>query len=130
MIDLQDWFDIEFSSIPTVKFWDDQEQKILKPLSCLRELQTKWILEFDLPLVEKNDIDVYLDENEMIVVEAKLKERYVDSKGSQSYEYESFRKSVKIPKNIDTKNITLQFHNGRLVVTLPKLYSGTKIKIE
>lgn len=127
---MQDWFDIEFSSFPIIKLLDDREQKILRPLSCLRESQTKWILEFDLPLVDKNDVAVYLDENDMIVVEAKLKERYVDSKGSQSYEYESFRKSVKIPKNIDKKNIVSQFSNGRLVVILPKLHAGTKIKIE
>lgn len=127
---MQDWFDIEFSSLPIVKMLDDQEQKILRPLSCIREFQTKWVLEFDLPLVEKNDITIYLDENEMIVVEAKLRERYVDSKGNKRYEYESFRKSVKIPKNIDKKNITSQFSNGRLIITLPKLHAGTKIKIE
>lgn len=113
-----------------MKFWDDQEHKILKPLSCLRELETKWILEFDLPLVEKNGIAVSLDDNKTIVVEAKLREIYTDSASTQSYEYEYFKKSVKLPKNIDAKNISAQFKNGRLVITLPKAYSGTRIKIE
>ena len=74
----KDWFDIELSSLPTIKIWDDWEQKILKPLSYLKEMESKWILKFDLPLVEKKDINVYLAENNMIVVEAKLKERYID----------------------------------------------------
>jgi HSP20 family protein len=126
----QDWFDIEISSLPIIKFWDDQEQKILKPLSYLKELESKWILEFDLPLVDKKDISVYLDENDIIAVEAKLKETYVDSKNTQSFEYEWFKKSVKLPQNVDTKNISASFTNGRLTVTLPKLYKGTKIKIQ
>jgi HSP20 family protein len=70
-----------------IKLLDDLEQKILSPLSCIKEHETKWILEFDLPLVEKKDVNVYLDEDETIVVEAKLREKYVDSKVSQRFEY-------------------------------------------
>ncbi len=126
----QDWLDIELSSLPIIKLWDDWEQKILKPLSYLKELESKWILEFDLPLVEKKNINVYLDESDMISVEAKLKEAYVDSKGTQNFEYEYFKSSVKLPKNVDVKKISARFKNGRLTVTLPKLYKGSKIKIE
>jgi HSP20 family protein len=71
-----------------------------------------------------------LDEEETIIVEAKLREKYVDSTGGQSFEYEYFKKSVKLPKNIDTKNIMARFSNGRLTITLPKLYKGTRIKIQ
>jgi len=131
MIDMsQDWFDIAISSLPIINLGDDQEQKILKPLSCLKEHESKWVLEFDLPLVNKNDINVYVDENEMIVIEAKLKETYVDSSGSRRFEYEYFKKSVKLPKIVDVKNISARFTNGILTVTLPKLYKGNKIKIE
>lgn len=126
----QDWLDIELSSLPIIKLWDDWEQKILKPLSYLKELESKWILEFDLPLVEKKNINIYLDESDMISVEAKLKEAYVDSKGTQNFEYEYFKSSVKLPKNVDVKKISARFKNGRLTVTLPKLYKGSKIKIE
>ena len=126
----QDWFDIEISSLPIIKFWDEWEQKILKPLSYLKEHEAKWVLEFDLPLVEKKGISVYLDENETIAIEAKLKETYVDDKDGQKFEYEYFKKSVRLPKNVDTKNISVRFTNGRLAITLPKLYKGTRIKIE
>ena len=125
----QDWFDIGISSLPLIRFLDDREQKSLNPLSCLKEHESKWILEFDLPLVEKKDINVYLDED-MIVVEAKLRETYVDSKGGKNFEYEYFKKSLSLPKNVDTKNITAKFSDGILTITLPKLYKGTKIQID
>ncbi|MGD8707291.1 MAG: Hsp20/alpha crystallin family protein, partial [Nitrosopumilaceae archaeon] len=51
---------------------DDVEQQILSPLSCLREFGTYWLLEFDLPLVNKKDIKITFDEN-TVSVEAKLK---------------------------------------------------------
>jgi HSP20 family protein len=126
----QDWFDIGISSLPLIKFLDDQEQKCLYPLSYLKELESKWIIEFDLPLVEKKDINVYLDQDGMIVVEAKLKETYVDSKGGKNFEYEYFKKSITLQKNVDAKNITAKFLDGILTITLPKLYKGTKIQVE
>ena len=126
----QDWFDIGISSLPLIRLLDDQEQKCLHPLSCLREHETKWVIEFDLPLVEKKDINVYLDEEGMIVVEAKLKETYIDSKGGKSFEYEYFKKSLSLPKNVDIKNISARFSNGILTITIPKQHKGTKIQIQ
>ena len=46
----------EISSI-----FDDVEHKILAPLSCLREFGNHWMVEFDLPMVNKKDIKVTFD---------------------------------------------------------------------
>lgn len=111
-------------------FSDDIEQQILCPLSCLREFESKWVLEFDLPLVNKKDISISLDEGNAITVEAKLKETYVDSSQDYKHEFQYFKKSVQLPGKIDTKNIMTDFTNGRLVITIPKLFHGTKVKVE
>jgi HSP20 family protein len=130
MIMRQDWFDIEFSHLPILQLGDDFEQKILSPLSYFKEHQSKWVLEFDLPLVDKKDINIHIVSDEMIVVEAKLREIYYDSKTSKRYEYEYFKKTVSLPKNIDIQNISARFTRGRLVIILPKLSQGTKINVE
>ena len=124
----RDWFNVDNFDLPILQLGDDLEQKILRPLSCIKEHESKWVLEFDLPLVEKKYINVYNDE-EMIVVEAKLREVYRDSKFTR-HQYEYFKKSVLIPKNVDIKKISARFTNGRLVITIPKIFQGTKIKIE
>lgn len=126
----QDWFKIGMSSLPMIKLTDDQEQKCLHPLSFLREYESKWVIEFDLPLVEKKDINVYLDEEGILVVEAKLRETYVDSRGDQNSEYEYFKKGIVLPKNINAKNISARFSNSILTITVPKLYQGKKIQIQ
>lgn len=109
---------------------DDVEQKILSPLSCLREYESKWILEFDLPLVEKDHISVTLDSGNKIIVEAKLKEKYYISNFHEKYEFNYFKKSVSLPDNIDETKISAKFVNGRLIIIVPKLSKGNKISIE
>jgi len=123
-----DWLDI--SRMPIFQFGDDMEQKILSPLSCIREHESKWILEFDLPLVDKKDVAVYLNSDGMLVVEAKLKETYYDSKAGVRHQFEYFKKAVTLPKNVDTEKITVRFAHGRLLITLPKIFKGTAIKVE
>ena len=111
------------------KLVDDIEGQILSPLSCITELESKWILEFDLPLVNKDDISVALDTGNVITVEAKLREAYCDNLGSKC-EFHYFKKRVTLPGGIDDKKITSNFLNGRLTINVPKVFRGSKIKVE
>ncbi len=123
---IESTFDILYNVFP--KFDDDIEQKILSPLSCIKELESKWVIEFDLPLVKKEDISVSFDPENTITVEAKLVEPYCDPK-MERCEFEYFKKSVTLPGKINEKNITANFSNGRLVITATKIFSGSKIPI-
>lgn len=113
----------------TPMFFDDIEQKILSPLSCMREFGSHWLLEFDLPLVQKKDISVTLDDG-FLTVEARLKEEYSETKFGKETKFEYFKKSLTLPRNINSKKISAKFENGRLLIIIPKLKSGQKIKIE
>ena len=108
---------------------DDVEKQILSPLSCLREYGSNWILEFDLPLVNKKDIKITFSEN-TLSVEAKLKEIYSEEKFGRKTKFEFFKKIITLPGKIDSKNTTAKFNKGRLTITIPKLISGHKIRIE
>ena len=111
-------------------FRDDIEQQTLSPLSCLREFDSKWVLEFDLPLVNKKDISVSFDAGNIITVEAKLKETYGETNLDYGYEFKYFKKSVSLPGKLNEKKITTKFENGILTISIPKLFSGYKINIE
>ena len=108
---------------------DDIDQQILSPLSCLREFETNWLLEFDLPMVNKKDIKITLDENS-ISVEAKLKETYLEEKLGVKTKFEYFKKTITLPRKIDSKKTFAKFNKGRLTITIPKIISGQKIKID
>ncbi len=116
------------SSISSL-FNDDIERQILSPLSCLREYGTYWLLEFDLPLVNKKDIKVTFDENS-ISVEARLKETYSEEKFGKKTKFEYFKKTITLPGKIDNKKTTAKFEKGRLKITIPKAVFSSKIKIK
>lgn len=123
----------DFKSIFPVlfpKLVDDAEDKSLSPLSCITDLESKWIVEFDLPLVSKKNISVTFDKGNEITVEAKLRETYFDENLNSKREFHFFKKKVILPGQIDDKKITSNFKNGRLTINLPKLFRGNKIKIE
>ena len=116
---------------PTINaIFDDIEKKILSPLCCMWESGSEWILEFDLPLVDKKDISVSYGDANTIIVEAKLRETYYDIRISQKNEFDYFQKSVTLPSKIDPQKITAKFTHGRLIIRIPKLFAGTKITIE
>ena len=108
--------------------FDDMEQRILSPLSYLREFDNYWMLEFDLPLVNKKDIKVIFDEN-IISIKAKLKEEYSEEKLGNITKFEYFKKSLSLPKRIDVKKTTAKFQKGRLEIKIPKKIVGHSIKI-
>jgi len=110
-------------------FHDDIEQQILSPLSCLREYGTHWLLEFDLPLVNKKDIKITSDENS-ISVEAKLKEIYFEEKFGKKTKFEYFKKTIELPGKINNKKISAKFEKGRLKTIIPKTIFSRKIIIK
>ena len=116
------------SSISSL-FNDDIERQILSPLSCLREYGTHWLLEFDLPLVNKKDIKITFDEN-FISIEAKLKESYFEEKLGKKTKFEYFKKTLTLPGKIDNKKISAKFENGRLKITILKTIFSRKITVK
>lgn len=122
--------DFEFKiTLPSIMpLLDDVEQRILSPLSCLREYGDYWIVEFDLPMVGKKNVNVTFNQN-TITVEAKLKEMYSEEKLGKVTKFEYFKKSVSLPGKIDGKKIISKFEKGRLEIKIPKKIDGTSIKI-
>jgi len=123
-----DDFDLRTTFPVITPLLDDIEQRILSPLSCLREHDNYWIVEFDLPMVGKKNISVTFDQN-TITVEAKLKEKYSEEKLGKITKFEYFKKSISLPGKIDSKKIISKFEKGRLEIKIPKRKSGSSIKI-
>ncbi len=111
------------------RFFDDFILKELSPLSHLREMDSGWILEVDLPLVDKKDITINISDNHL-TIKAKLKKTFTISRGSTVSEFEYFRKTIVLPTGINSKEISAKFKNGILRITMPKISNGKKINIK
>ena len=121
---------LRFRIMPPIisSLFDDIEHKTLSPLSCLREFDNHWMVEFDLPMVGKKDIKVSFDGN-YVNVEAKLKQEYSEEKLGTITKFEYFKKSISLPEKIDSKKATAKFQKGRLEIKIPKRTAGNSIKI-
>jgi len=110
-------------------FSDDFVHRELIPLSHLKEKQASLILEMDLPLVDKKNIEVRSSKN-YLIIKAKLTKTFCVSRGSTVTEFDYFKKTIKLPNNANTKQISAKFMNGILRITIPKVTIGKKIPIE
>ena len=107
---------------------DDIEHKILSPLTYLKEFDSYWILECDLPLVDKKDIKVTF-EDRAISIEAKLREKYSEEKLGSITKFEFFKKSLSLPGEINSNKISAKFQKGRLEIKIPKKVTKRPIKV-
>jgi len=108
---------------------DDYVNAELTPLVHFTEKDSKWILEIDLPMVNKDDIDITLADNH-IVVTAKLEKTYCVSRRDCMTEFNYFKKVTPLPTGIDKEKISAKFNNGILRIHMPKIATGKKIQIE
>jgi HSP20 family protein len=108
---------------------DDHINKELTPLSRFIEKDSKWVLEIDLPMVNKDNIEIALTDNH-IAITAKLEKTYCVSRHNCITEFNFFKKMMPLPTGIDKEKISAKFSNGILYIQIPKISTGKKIRIE
>jgi HSP20 family protein len=90
------------------------------PLADIEETDDAWILDLELPSVDRDDIDVELRDKELVVTgEIKEKER----KGvlrRRTRRTGEFEYRVTLPGQADEENIEARLHDGVLTVQVPK----------
>lgn len=111
------------------KTMDDYSNKELTPLVHFMERDSKWILEVDLPMVNKDGIEITITDNHIIVT-AKLEKTYCISKYNCVTEFNYFKKVTPLPVGIDKEKISAKFDKGILSIYMPKISSGKNIRIE
>ncbi len=125
--DFLSMFERQFNTIG--KEIDDYLNKELTPLSRLEEKEAEWVLEIDLPFVNKKNISVILTTHHLII-KAKLEKTYCVSKFNCVTEFDYFKKTFPLPSGIDTRQISTKFKDGILRISLPKIITGKELRID
>lgn len=129
MSDFASFIEKKMNSFFGDSLFNDFIHKELVPLAHLKEKDSAWILEMDLPLVDKKNIDVKLSANHL-TVKAKLTKSFCVSRGDVITEFDYFNKTITLPSGVNTKEISAKFKDGILKITMPKSGTGKKIPIE
>ncbi len=100
------------------------------PLADVEETEDAWIIEAELPSVDKDDVDVELRDSELIISgEIKEKER-VGVLRRRTRRTGEFEYRVILPGQADEEHIDAKLHDGVLTVRVPKSERARPRRIE
>lgn len=102
------------------------------PQLDLYEKDGKYIVEFAVPGLKKDDINIEIDDNRL-TLSAKRQEEKTEE--GTRYHYRELRRggfsrSISFPKEIDADNVSAEYESGILRVTLPPTKRAHAKKVE
>jgi len=114
------------------KFGFDFEYE--EPLVDLVDKGDKYLIEIDMPGVDKKDIDITLVDNHLKIVALKKIEKeergenYIISERA----FSGYKKIIQLPEDADENSIKAKYENGVLRIEIRKKpgYEGKKINLE
>jgi HSP20 family protein len=108
-----------------------------QPVCNVQETESEIIATFELPGVEKGDIDLNVERDHISVKVEQKQEKKKEDKEKGSYSYmsssRSFQRYLPLPKEVDASSARAKYENGVLRVEMPKLKiesSSKRLQIE
>jgi HSP20 family protein len=110
--------------------FDDRSVSV--PAVDVRETETGWNMEVDLPGMSEKDVEVKLDNNLLTISSRKEQEEEQKKNGYLLRERRSssFCRSFVLPDEVDREKIEAAFTNGVLSLSFPKLPTAQPKTIE
>ena len=104
------------------------------PLTDVAEEDNKVIITTDLPGIEKENVELDLRDNALVINAGKGKEEEAEKEGYLRKEraFMRYYREIPLPDGVTEEGATAQLKNGVLTITLPKIKSvtGKRIQIE
>jgi HSP20 family protein len=110
--------------------FDDRAANV--PAADVRETETGWHMEVDLPGLTEKDVEVKLDNNLLTIASRKEQKQEEKKNGYLLRERRtsSFCRSFVLPDEVDREKIEAAFANGVLSLSFPKLPAAQPKTIE
>ncbi|KKH98400.1 heat-shock protein [Methanosarcina sp. 1.H.T.1A.1] len=106
----------------------------LSPLTDVAEEENRVIVTTDLPGTDRENVELSLRDNFLVISAAKGKEEETEKEGYLRKERSFMRyyREIPLPEGVTEEGATAQLKNGVLTVTLPKTkpVTGRRIQIE
>ena len=103
------------------------------PACDIEELDTHYVVSFDLPGVKKEDVKIELRDGNQLVVSGERKSEHQDDEANRiSVERYSgsFMRVFTLPTSVDSEKIETNYENGVLQIGIPKTDAAKPKQIE
>ncbi|AKB52182.1 HSP20 type chaperone [Methanosarcina barkeri str. Wiesmoor] len=129
---MQNYMENMFRTFPALESRFGNEA--FSPLTDVMEEDEKVVVTTDLPGVDREDVELNLRDNVLVISAGKGKEEEAEKEGYLRKERSFMRyyREIPLPDGVTEEGTTAQLKNGVLTVTLPKTKSvaGKRIEIE
>lgn len=95
-----------------------------QPSVNIIEKENLFLIELAAPGLEKSNFDVKVEHDQLIISAKKENQENSPEDGKftrREFSYKAFKRSFKLPENIDTEAINANYEQGILSVSLPKV---------
>jgi len=112
------WIDEFFSDFMT----DDEDRSRFVPSVDIKEKKKSLVVKAEIPGMDAENINLTLEKDMLIISGERSEEKEEEDENYYRREtsYGSFRRSVRLPVEVEADKITADYKNGVLTVTLPK----------
>jgi HSP20 family protein len=123
---LDDFMSDAWSSTPAF----GESRGIVPSVDC-DETDDHYVLSFDMPGLDKDNIDIEVQGNQLMVSGERKYERDEERGRSRFVErrYGSFQRAITLPVGVNASEVEAQYHNGVLTVAVPKPAEAKRQKI-
>jgi len=121
--DIKKGFDLVNAIINSVEEpREEQKNRDFHPNINTRETEESYHLEVELAGVKKEDVEIKIDEDLLTVSGERKIRNDIQSEEYQKIEskYGLFSRSFILPKNVDRENISAQYEDGKLYISIKK----------
>src|SRR5262245_58925853 len=129
---LQERFNKIFQDSTLAHFGREEAMGSWTPLCDIYEEGDNIVVKAELPGLDRNDIDVQVENNILTLRGERKREKEVKSENlfrTERY-YGSFTRSFTLPVTVDTEKIRADYRDGVLQVTMPKVEEAKPRKIK
>lgn len=89
------------------------------PRCDVEETDSHFLMTFDIPGINKNDVKIEVRNNQLIV-SGERKEEHKKGRRMQERFYGAFERSFSLPGDVDASKVEANYENGVLYVAVPK----------
>ena len=99
-----------------------ETDKLVMPVE-VRDKNNEYDIRAELPGVDKNDLDISLNNGYLTITATKSEEKNENEKlyKKSEFSYGEFSRTIQLPQEVDTDKINAKLDNGVLKIIAPKL---------
>ena len=92
-----------------------------QPATNIKENQEGFVIELAAPGLDKDDFKLKIEKNILTIQSEKKHEQADAMYSNQEFAYNEFVRSFSLPQSADTEKISATYHQGILIVNIPRL---------